>query len=683
MNPGCRRKNALLSLAIAATFALPVARDARADEAEVLNWLTKPESGVSAGVGYLSGAGRHFGQYSGVNERGYYGLLDLSVIRRDDPTGTWLSLQGWNLGLENREVRFDHGRQGSWGYSIGFDQIPRYEPYVINTRLIGVDSGNQVINGAASARDVEFSTRRDSLRIGAEKILPGGFDVQVDFRNEEKTGSQLFGQGFFGPINFLANPIDYTTRQLDVVLNYTGERLQLSGGYYATDFTNHIAAIGVTGGIAGLSPMALPPGNQSHQANLSGGYNFTPSTRGTFKMAYTHQTQNEGFVTPSSVGRSDLGGVVDTTLLQAALTSRPALKLSLLASIRFEDRDDKTPVAPYLTAGILGTSTLDGTNERASVRATTGKLEATYDLPAATRLTGGYHYDQRARERYRVHSVGIRDHTDEHAFRVELRRPMYDTLTGSLSLTHADRRGSSFATNVLNDNSPGSNLVHPLQIADRKRDKVRLTMNWQPVAALTFGFYGDYAKDEYGGRVLGPREGKATMLSVDAAYVLSKQWQLSAWASRNDVRADQSTCVTASAAGVCPGTVVAPLWSAGLRNTGDSVGIALRGKPLASLEVGADGSFSHDSSEYRLTTQTAGATAASIPDSYFRVARVNLFAKYGWRKDSDVRVSYNYERWTTDDWTWNAWTYSDGTRVMQDPRQTVHFIGVAYSYRWQ
>jgi hypothetical protein len=46
-------------------------------------------------------------------------------------------------------------------------------------------------------------------------------------------------------------------------------------------------------------------------------------------------------------------------------------------------------------------------------------------------------------------------------------------------------------------------------------------------------------------------------------------------------------------------------------------------------------------------------------------------------------LSYIYERWGTDNWTWTTWTYSDGTRVLHEPIQKVHFIGLTLYYRWQ
>jgi hypothetical protein len=60
-------------------------------------------------------------------------------------------------------------------------------------------------------------------------------------------------------------------------------------------------------------PYGAAPDNQAHQAYLSGNYAWTATTRSTFKLAYTHATQNQdygsmGFTGLPTVSRTNLGG---------------------------------------------------------------------------------------------------------------------------------------------------------------------------------------------------------------------------------------------------------------------------------------------------------------------------------------------------------------------------------------
>ncbi len=654
---------------LAATAAAVLAGvGAYAAEGDEITALTKPESNIEFGLGYVNKDGLRFGQYSGLNEKGTYGLLGGSLIKRDDATGTWLNLSGRNLGLESRELRFEHNRQGNWGYFIEYGVTPRFNPYTVNTGLSGIGTATQTINGAA-LRDVDLKTKREAVTLGFSKNLPAGWDVQVRFRNEEKDGARQWGQGG-PPVNFLTDPINQTTRQLDVILGYAGEKLQLSGGYYGTLFENHNTVLNVPNSTV-FTQMALPPGNQSHQLHLSGGYSFTPTTRGTFKLAYTKATQNEGFfVAPTMNTRTDLGGAVDTTLLQIGIVARPMPKLSLLANLRYEDRDDQTPLALYTT--VDATRTLDGFNEPRSIRTLAGKLEASYALPLSLRLTGGVDYDEKKRNTFRVASVSQRERTDETAYRVELRRSMSETITGALAYIHSDRGGSPFLTTVRNDNSPGSNLIAPIHLADRKRDKVRLSANWQATEQLSLQFRVDESRDNYGqrdGSILGAQKGEASAYSVDAAYAFSDKWQATAWISRDDTRYEQLT------------RLVDP-WQAKLRNVGDSFGLGVRGKPLSRLEIGADLSHANMRDENQQQLFAGVAVVDLVPNFSTKLTKLNLFAKYAVKKNVDLRLNYIYDRFSTDDWTWTTWTYSDGTRVLQSPTQKVHFIGVMMNYRF-
>lgn len=675
----CRFRLAAGAAAVLA--ALPMAHAANEDDVE---GLTKPGSTVQFGIGYVDKDNARFGQYTGLNEKGGYGLLDADIVERDDATGRWLKFTGRNLGLDHRALRFEHEVQGNWGYYVDFVQTPRFEPYTANTAVTGIGTPNLTMPASGTAGPAfGLKTEREALGLGVHKYFSGSWQASVTFRNEEKDGARLWARGTTGAngFEFAPEPINSTTRQLEATLSHTGKRLQLTGGYYGTMFDNAYNGLSFTGGAAALAtftPIALPPDNQSHQVYLSGGYNFSPTTRGTFKLAYARATQDDLFITGANVPLApgignNLQGRVDTTQFQAGIAARPMPKLSLRASLRYDDRDDKTPVLRYNTLAVA-TSTFNGDNEPRSIRTTAGKFEAGYSLPMSLRLTGALEYEEKKRSVSPVRIVSHRDTTEETVYRVELRRSISETVTGAVAILHSEREGSPFLLTTLNNGNAGSNIIAPIHLADRDRDQVRLSVNWQPSEPLSLQFRVDLSRDKYDGdrdgSGLGPREGEARNYAADAALSFSENWQGTAWLSRNQTDLDQASRTSGG-----------QLWAAALTSVGDSIGLGLRGKPTSLIEIGGDLSLS-DLEDTYLQQALTGPAIASLPNVNTKLTRVNLFAKYALQKKSGVRLDYVYDRFETDDWTWTTWTYGDGTRLTQAPLQKVSFIGASYYHRF-
>jgi len=684
-----------IAVAVLAAFG-----SARAAQPEPLagSELNTEASSVSLGVGLSSKDSRRFGEYNGITERGAYGLIDFNLVKRDDETGTWTQLFGRNVALDNPQLRFEQSRQGDWGYYIDFARIPRFEPYTVTTGVTGIGTPNLTVPAAPTVGGpFSIKTTRDRVDLGGEKFFLGNWDVQVNFRNEQKTGARVFGRGStgtgptgsFGLFEFTPEPIDSVTHQIDAKLNYTTSALQLSGGYYGSFYNNNqsngLNIIGGNPGLASFTPIALPPDNQAHQLYLTGGYNFAQTTRGNFKLAYTKATQTDAFISPvnppQAPGTGDnLMGRVDTTLAQAGVVSTPMPKLTLRADLRYENRDDKTPVRVFFT-GTSPTSTSNGENEPRSIRTSTAKVEAAYALPDGYRLTGGIGWEQKWRNVSAVRIVSARDTTDEMSYRLELRRMMSETLTGAVMVVHSDRTGSPWLTTVLNDGvTPGSNLIAPISLADRTRDKVRFTANWNPTDPLTLTFFVEAAKDDYSqrdGSDLGPQKGSATNFSIDAGYVLTDRWQVTGWYTKYDTSAEQKTCVGASSSGVCPAAGASPIWSATIKNLSDNIGLGLRGKPVEKVQLGADLSYSSIRDQFQQSA-LVGNPIASLPDVTTKLTRLNVYGKYALEKNSGVRLDYIYDRYQTDDWTWSTWMYADGTTLSQNPNQKVNFFAASY-----
>lgn len=672
----------VLATALALAFG-PV----QAEQSDEVFRLVRPHSQVRLGIGGLTEDSARYGQYSGLKDSGVFAIADVAIVRRDDQTGTWLRFNGRNLGYESREMRFEHERQGDWRYWLDYSKTPRFSQYVVNTGLQGIGGAalttSNITPGAG--RDVRLKTVREAATFSGQKNFGNGFDLQIKFKNDEKNGGRLFGRGTTtGPSQqFLVEPIDHTMRLIDVILGYSGKKLQLKGGYYGSFFQNDNSSLRtspslparrangtVEDSILAVSPIALPPDNHAHQLYLTGGYSFTPMTRANFKFSRSVAIQDDTFVVPAepAAGRSSLGGRMETTLAQVGFSARPLPKLSMLANFKYEDRDDQTPERRYFTAS----TTFNGTNEPRSLRSKTGKIEATYSLPAELLLTGGVDYDSRERNGYPIRLVTFREEVEETSYRVELRRMLGETVNGSIAYIQSERDGSSFdrATNI----AAGTPVVASVHLADRDREKVRLSLTWAPIEPLSVQLTGDFSQDSYDKATYGLDKGKATFWSLDTSYNFTDEWQGLAWASREYSRIVNSTLTGTNN------------WTANLQVLTEAFGLGVRGSLGSAWKVGGDIQYSHNRNSYGLTGTTAA--LASLPDVQYTQATLKLFAEYEMKQDLALRLDLVHDKWATNDWLWaggsaGQYRYTDGTTLSQDPTQEASFIGMSVKYTWR
>ena len=651
-----------------------------------------PVSGsVSVGVGNWSNDRAQQGIYDGMRESGTYGLFDADLLKRDDTTGTRLGLKARNLGLDNREIGLDWMRQGNIGASLEYSRIPRDQAFIYNTGVQGIGTTTLLVPTPSivpgSGSNVELGTARDRITAKFFKKLGEGLNFNASFRNETKDGTRPWGRG--GAPEFAVEPIDSTIRIFDAMLNYSREGLQLSGGYYGTQYDNANSMV-TTSLTNGTNPffLSLPLSNQSHELFLNGGYNFTPTARGTLKASYSRATQNEALGnfggTASPLAPASLDGKLDTTLLEAGVTAKPTPKLSIVGNLRYRDFADKTPVQGVVFTGTTPTVY----NTPFSYTNTIGKLEATYRLPEAFNLLGGMEYNAQDRQ---VPSVGtlwvpFRASLDETTYRLQLRRSMSETVNGSLAYLHSTRDGASYTPASNPAGEPLQQAINPLNIADRTRDKWRAMVDWSPADKLSFQFALEDAKDDYGGpNAYGLQEGTGRLYSVDGSYQFNSTWQIHAWFTRDENKANEITQNSATVTKFND-----------LSEVGDSFGLGVTGKISSKLKVGAKAEQFRSVNKYNqsIVGGTLPATQVPTPDITNTLLRFNLFADVPVQKNADVRINLIHEKWSTDDWSWTMfpasgptpWAYgttTDGTTVTANPKQNSTFVGIRYIYRFQ
>ena len=318
-----------------------------------------------------------------------------------------------------------------------------------------------------------------------------------------------------------------------------------------------------------------------------------------------------------------------------------------------------------------------GLNHPRSFSTLTSKVEANYTLPMNFRLIGGIEYEHWDR-RWQPTFVGHRAKTDEISYRAELRRTLSDTLTGSIAYIHSNRFGSPFISTMTATGDPFFNTIAPINLSDRNRDKVRLSLNWEPIEPLSLQVMVDESFDNYGhrsGSNLGLQNGSARNYSLDAAYTVSENLQAVAWFSRNETFIDQASRNWNPADGS------REIWSANLQNIGTSFGVDINGKPTEKLEVGASLSQSFITDKFK--QKTSDPATYSVPNISTELSNLRLFARYTLRKNLSLHLDYILNRFKTNEWTWNHWTYTDGSRLTQDTNQIINFIGLSAHYTWQ
>lgn len=712
-------RHGLVALAVLAAFGPAFADEPPESEAQ-----------VRVGVGLASGdeADRAIaGQYSGLRDRNIYGLVGFDYAQRDNEGGTLLRISGDSLLSNSRELSVLWKRQGDWRFTANYSELIRRDPYTANTGLIGAGSTTPQVQyltgGVGSGSTYNFETKRKGLGLGLSKWLFSDYEVTVDVKSENKDGARRFGIGIACPstvaascgattasntgyaLLMLPEPINSNHTQVETRINYAGARLRLSGGYYGSFYRNSNTTLTASVSdplnnplgsplpmAAGLQSIlqqaiALSPDNEAHRFDLGGNYTFTPTTRANFKVAYTRALQDQSFsaFSPLPTGVSSLDGKVNTLLGQVGVTARPIPALTLTADTRYEDKNDKTPLAYY---GIEGTSTF--TNRDLSSTKWRSKLQAAYRFADSYVATVGVDQESIDRDTYTATSAarGIsawRQDTDELSWRAELRRQMGTDFSGSVAYIHSKRDGSIWQrpvsgtglVDVPDTSVLGSNAIYMSTLADRKRDKLRFFGNWQALEALSLQFSVEAGKDEYTTPTsYALRDTKMRLYSVDANYVLSDEWKLNGYVSQSVQKLNQARPA---------GYVLA------FDNKALNLGFGVTGTISEQLTIGGGLAFVNDRSKYDQTldvsanANTAAVLAATggLPDIVYRTGELKLFGTYALSETSSLRVDAIYQRVKYTDWGYTTFVYSDNTTLSLQQQQNAAYLGFIYSYAWR
>ena len=771
-------KVSILALAVwctlLATVAVPLGAYAADNETDA---LTKPTNSVDFGALYSSQDSARFGQYNGLNKQGAYGLGGFDVRggngydQSKDSALRW-KLGGANLGTTARSLDGSVSDQGKWKLNLGYDELQHNITDTYQTPLQGSPGGNNftlpqnfgLINAATgqpSARNLsstqlgafqteqEQTTRRNGS-FGTSYTFSPQLSAQLDYNHLDQSGAKLIGTGSQGGItlpgtgttgraeavNIIMNPTNYQTDNVNTALNWIGGKAHLTAGYYGSFFHDDYNSLSwqnaLTSGAPGActstncfvnNTMSTAPSNTLHQANLTGGYDFSSTTKLAGGFSYGYNTQNNSYaptLIPQASGNSfnmmqanglpssSLNGVVQTTHGDLKLTNHSIKDLTLSTGFKFNERDNRTDSDIYKYRQI-GNVAYTGVNTPYSNSKTQYEASAAYRLTNAQNLTLAYEHENLKRWCNGV--VGgaqcvASPTTNEDKIGLTYRLKAIEDVNFNAGYTYANRRAdfdNSYLANtgnyavttaatpssVLNGGNYLGFVAYPY--ANRNENLGKTGVNWQVTQKLDLGVNGRFAYDQYDA-TLGVQNGQSAGVNIDTTYNYTENSSVSAyWSWQNGFRNLRNGGTTNNAANALPNLGT---WTNKLNNTSNTFGLLARHGGLLNnkLEIIGDFSYALDASSYSTQVpynpacgSTSVLTCGTLPDINNNLLSLKLTGNYKVLKNGKVSLTYLYQQLNSSDYFYNGTQFGfTPNRVMptglQPQGYAVNVVALSYNY---
>ncbi len=770
----------LKSLSLAILLSLAPAALAQSDD-DVAN-LTKPTNYVEIGAGYVKDDSAQFGQYNGLNNSGPYLIGNFRLTGGNaygQGTGTqeW-SVTGTNLGTTSRSIDARVRNQGHWHFGLSFDQLRHNISDSYETPLQGsmgdnvftMPSGFGVVSAARPSTPDPYGTPTltnaqkgffHRVKVHTERqntVLTVGYNfnphwnTQFHWNHLEQSGAKLIssgtdenapspgftlaGYGLRGEaIQVLMNPTNYTTDNLDAALNWKGTRAFFTAAFFLSHFTDHYDTVSfpnpytttdvangtILPGSYAINSLSTPPSNKYNRGKLSGGYNFSSTTRLVGSYSYGRNTQDQSYVNldqmvMGGLPATSLHGRVITTHADLKLTNRTTHALTLSAGANYDKRDNRTPAYAY-TFFDLGGEEMTSVSIPLSYSKSRASLGADLRLGHHQHLHAGFEHEDTKRwcnSELSNNAQGSLSSTNagyytaascvqvpknlEDKLVLKYRVTATDTFNVNAAYTYADRTAtinSSFYNPMQANDQGFENFGYRAFFdASRTQHMLKAGFNWEATQRLNLSMDARGSYDNYKDSPLGVQNGHSASVNFDASFIFSDRASASLYASAQ--RRTRQLLSAHERNAVAP---PAENWSNDLTDKANIFGLkAQRGGMMhGKLKLSGDLSHSVDTTGYSTTVyytdsacdapSRSGYSCGALPDIRSKLTRLNLAANYAIDTHSTVVLGYIHEKLDTNDYFYNYYQlgYTGSTTMptnQQSPNYTQDLLYVAYRYNF-
>lgn len=652
-------KTQTLAPALATLLALSVPGGPALAAPDTSSWECKRcpfEKGYTAdtevGATNVSDDAFRHGNFTGYDESGVYPNLDGQGRYASD--GYQFQWMAEDLGLDSRVFGVEGGRQGTFGFDLGYQEIPERvfdttdTPYVRSgdslltlpsgwVDAFGTD-GMTALPGALRGQNIESD--RQILTVGGEYLPSPRLRLFADYRRQEQDGTAISTGSLFTNAVYLPRPFDYSTDEVDLGARYSLGAGQVTLAYYGSFFQNQGVGLTWDNPFTGVDQgrNAEPADSKFQQVSLSASYAWVDYATTASFVAALGRGEQDDFLLPYTVNGDlqapalptrSLDAEVDTTKLGLTVTSRPLPKASVRFAWHYDERDNQTPQFTWtrVITDLFPTNDAE-TNTPYSFERSRFSLSGDYDLLDSLTVAAGV-------ERYTIDRTfqEVESQDEDTGWGKLAWRPsgwFELSAKGGVAEREADGYDTSVAAGF------GQNpLLRKYHLAYRYREFGEVNaIATVPEKPISFAGTAFYAEDSYTKSLLGLRESTDMRIAGDMSWSATEKASLYLHAGYQEIESDQ---VGSEAFGI-------PDWQALHQDEFTTFGFGLRAAELTeNIELTFDYS------------RALGTTIISVDNSFFPDLESTLDSvrlELAWRSSERMEWSaeVRYESFSTEDW---------------------------------
>lgn len=657
---------------------------------------------VGAGTVSLDNDSSKYGEYNGITEDEAFFVGDAEITYKSN--GYHMDFTVEDVGHDDRNISIDSGRPGTYRLHLEYDESPHMISNTAKTPFRGDGSDNLTlptlaqyttsadIVAAFGLHDVELETKRRSGKIGYSRTLREGLDFSLSFKRERKNGTQSIGgvvmanSGKWASSSILPEPVDYTTDDLNVALEYGGTAYQASLAYNLSQFNNADESLTwqnpfaryVAPGPPATDPyatdgrLALPPDNRSQRLTFNGGAALTDTTRISLTAEYGITEQDEDLLPYATTAtdplpRESADAEMTSKHLGLNIASRPVRGLAVTAKYRYYETENDTPFDNYSIVfnDTVGKRAVE-TNKPYDYKQNRGNLDISYKVAKGTTLKLGFEHEIMERDERDV------EETTEDTYSARVTSRISPAATLGLNYSASDRE-------IDDDSALGD--MRTFDVADRDRTKYGANVAFSMSQDATLGINYNQYSDDYDESVFGLQESDSRSYTLDASFAPTKRAALHAFYTREELDFSLANQYFTFS----PGYTYLGDWYADHESVNDTAGLGasfeLMGKRL-SLNI--DYIYARSTTAIDFTS-TGGLTGDDMTDLETRRDTLEIDARYKMDKKLSLGLGYQYEKYEEDNWSRDGLSQTSIDYVLlmigEEPDYDAHMIKLYATYR--